>query len=203
MKQYPHLVEIKNGLTVIQLPGRWELNSGSRIMIFNGQEVLVKGIFYMPLHVPDISLSWSATVFNIVYTGGVTQGFLSNQILIKPAVQIQTGVTQINSGIVFQSASNSAIIPDWQGWDIRPTRIGQDIMVRGRDYSWDASTALFSLLSAGDSFQPLEWFDIEFPIRTVSGIVNGQTVITATNAFLYASVIKQFSRGQLNARIWL
>ena len=73
------------------------------------------------------------------------------------------GITAGDNSFIFNGASGT---PNYVGWDIVISELtGRGIMVRGLDYSWDANTATFTLLQAGDVFQPNQWYNVHFNSR--------------------------------------
>lgn len=85
----------------------------------------------------------------------------------KNSVQVQadvtTGFTSGTNTVTFDGTNGK---PDFRKWNIKPERIATGTMWKDQ-YSWEPNTGVWTLLTAGDVFQPLEKFDIVFePIST-------------------------------------
>lgn len=203
MVQYPHTAELKNNDTTLLYKARLEFTTNTRVMNFNGSETLVKGIVYIPLPIADIAVNWSCKIYNVQYTGGGVATGTAGVFSWKPGVQVKAGVTILPGGTIFPVDGNSVTVADWIGWKPRIERIGQGTMKDGVDYTWNINTGLFQLRT-GDKFQLNEWFYITFdPKLNGQVIVDEQTLIDLGNTVLYNGTVKQFSRGQLNARLWV
>lgn len=126
----------------------------------------------------------------------------SSNIVYYPPVEIQADNTP---GIVSTVGSNTSFVFDgtagtfdWRGREIFVERVGQGTMQRGVQYSWDTNTGTFTLLTVGDTFQPLELFNVEFGLVTTidAGVApqqlfSGVRIITGTTTLTNADIGKK------------
>lgn len=107
----------------------------------------------------------------------VSAGFRASE---QIQVDVTTGFTSGTASVVFDGTGGR---PDYRGWKIIPERIGQGTMWN-QSYSWNASSGTWQLLSSGDSFQPLEKFNITFePVGTAG------TITTAVKQSIIANYV--------------
>jgi len=91
----------------------------------------------------------------------------ANGVAKRVTEQIQADVTVgFASGVNVVTFDGTGGRPDWRGWDIDTLdRVGQDTIIRGRDYSYDPTLGRLTLLNAGDVFNPNEWFNVQFALQ--------------------------------------
>jgi len=94
----------------------------------------------------------------------VVPGELESNILFRLDEQIKVGTTVgLVAGLNTFTFDGTAGKPDYRGWDIVPSELtNRGILVRGKDYSWNKDTGLFTLLTAGDVFEQDSWYNIRF-----------------------------------------
>lgn len=146
---------------------------------------------------PHLADSWPFSgldrtnyVFRIFETiAGVIQQQLDDDMNVVPAgiggvnvratEQIEADVTPgIVSGVNTFTMDGTGGSADWRGWDIDTIdRIGQGPMKRNVDYSYNPSTAVFTLLNVGDLIGPHEWFNVQFAAQTSEGSDSVPTTI--------------------------
>jgi len=118
----------------------------------------------------------------------------------KPPIEIEADVTpNFSSGTNTFTFDTPGSDMDWRGWDIYVDRVGQGTMKKNTQYSWDSVTGTFTLLLAGDEFQPNELFNVEFGIkqRQSSGgipaisIFAGTMIVTGTTTLVAGDIGKK------------
>jgi hypothetical protein len=87
----------------------------------------------------------------------------AGSIQVKPPVDVEVGVTP---GVL--NGNNSATFSDWVGWDITAEEVGSGTMQRGTAYSYDPTTAVFTLLGQGHVFIQGQRFFIRFEPKVVA-----------------------------------
>lgn len=136
--------------------------------------------FTLPRNIYNFSLDEidgsGAVVRNLSYFAVVPSTI--SGMLSRDDEQIQVDVT---SGLV--STTNTFTFdgtggkPDYRGWVIVPSELtGRGILALGLDYSWDSANAIFTLLQAGDAFQPNTYWNIHFdPQNNTTGVAPSST----------------------------
>lgn len=96
-----------------------------------------------------------------------------DSILVRDDEQIKVDTTPgFVSGTQVAVFDGTGGKPNYIGWNIVPSELtGRGILALGLDYSWDATTATFTLLQAGDTLPGEQIYNIHFdPILSPGGI---------------------------------
>jgi SPP1 family predicted phage head-tail adaptor len=105
---------------------------------------------------------------NFTYDVEGTTSFNGEQVFLKDRVLIQFGVTPIpgNESVISPTGVNTVNIPAFKGWNIQPDRLGGiGTMIEGVHYSWNKTTADFTLLTANDVLGNGEYIYFNFPVK--------------------------------------
>ncbi len=75
-----------------------------------------------------------------------------------------TGFSSGVNTVVFDGTGGKE---DWRGFDIGTLNRmgGEGVMKKGVEYSWNPNTGTLQLLTAGDLFNPGEWFNVSFVLQ--------------------------------------